>query len=113
KLQEALDAPQKAYQAHLRELESRNVRRAAIIGAADKPETIEYYKERIKRATEVIPEELNRLRDERRDLVRKIHARLLGIRSTYMDLYASVQKIAAGAGKAQHPLQPQLDASRN
>ena len=50
KLQEGLDAPQKAYQAYLKELEVRDSRWAAILGAADKPETIEYFTDRIKRS---------------------------------------------------------------
>ena len=111
KHQAGLDAPQKAYQAYLSELEVRNARRAAIVGLPDKPETIEYFKDRIKRATEAIPEELTKFREERRDLVRKLHSELLAIRATYEELYAPVQKIASEAGTSTHSIQLQFDAS--
>jgi ABC-type lipoprotein export system ATPase subunit len=111
KLQDGLDAPQKAYQAYLKDLEIRNARRAGIVGAADKADTIEYFKDRIKRATEVIPEELTRFRGDRRDLVRKLHSELLAMRRVYEELYAPVQKIAADAATSTHSIQLEFDAS--
>jgi ABC-type lipoprotein export system ATPase subunit/predicted metal-dependent phosphoesterase TrpH len=111
KLQEGLNAPEKAYQAYLKEVDARNARRNAIIGATDKPDTIEYFKERIKRATEFIPAELDKLRDERRELVRKLHAELLAIRGTFETLYAPVQQIASDAANSAHALQLEFDAS--
>lgn len=111
KLQEGLNAPQKAYQAYLKEQASRNVRRAAILGAADKPETIEYFKDRIKQSTEVIPDKLVTLRDERRELIRRLHAELRAIRDTYEELYAPVQKIATDAATSAHSIKLEFDAS--
>lgn len=111
KLQDGLNAPQKAYQAFLKEVASRNARKAVILGVPEKPETIEYYGERIKRATEFIPEELEKLREERRALVRKLHAELLAIRDTYGELYAPVQQIASNAATSAHSLQLEFDAS--
>jgi len=111
KLQDGLNAPQKAYQTYLKEVSGRNARKAIILGASDKPDTIEYYKERIKRATEVIPAELEKLREERRALVRKLHAELLAIRNTYGELYAPVQQIASNAATSAHSLQLEFDAS--
>ena len=111
KLQDGLDAPQKAYQAYLKEMELRNGRRATIVGAADKVDTIEYFKERIKRATEVIPAELTTLREERRELVRKLHTELLAIRAAYEELYAPVQRIASQATASPHSIQLEFDAS--
>ena len=111
KLQGGLDLPQKAYQAYLKELELRNTRRALIIGAADKIDTIEYFKDRIKRATEVIPDELTKLCKDRKDLVRKLHSELLAMRAVYEELYAPVQKIAADAAISTHSIQLEFDAS--
>jgi DNA repair exonuclease SbcCD ATPase subunit len=110
-LQSGLDAPQKAYQAYLTERSIRDARRAQIIGAADKPDTIEYLKDRIIRATEWIPQELTRLREERRGLMRKLHAQLALIRGTYEELYAPVQKIAAEAATSAHSIQLEFNAS--
>ena len=110
-LQEGLDAPNKAYQAYLKELESRDNLRSAIVGAADKPDTIEYFNDRIKRAVEIIPEELARFREERLDFVRKLHTELLAMRTTYEELYAPVQRIASEAATPTHSIQLEFDAS--
>lgn len=113
KLHDQLNAPEKEYQAYLADLVKWNSRRNAIIGAADKAETIEYLKDRIKRATEAVPIELETLREERRSLVRKIHEELLAIRISYEELYAPVQRVAceaAGAAGANDSMQLQFNA---
>lgn len=113
KLQEQLNAPEKEYQAYLAELAKWKARLDAIVGAADKAETIEYLKHRINRAIEAVPLELETLREERRGLVRKIHEELLAIRTSYEELYAPVQKVAseaAGAAGASDSLQLQFNA---
>lgn len=113
KLQDQLKAPEKEYQTYLAELATWQSRREAIVGAADKVETIEYLKDRIKRATVAVPLELATLRDERRNLVQKIHGELLAIRKSYEELYAPVQKVAseaAGAAGASDSMQLQFNA---
>ncbi|WP_339907167.1 TrlF family AAA-like ATPase [Symmachiella dynata] len=111
KVQEGLNAPQKAYQAYLKEVQERKERRDAIIGADDQPDTIEYYKQRILRATAAVPEELTTLREERHRLVREAHVELAKIRKTYEVLYAPVQKIASDAATPAHAIQLEFDAS--
>ncbi len=111
KLQQGLDAPQKAYQAYLKEIEARSARRTLIIGAAEKVDTIEYYKDRIKRATEVLPNELAAFVEERRSIVRKLHTEILAMRAAYEELYAPVQKIAFEAATATNSIQLEFDAS--
>lgn len=113
KLQDQLNAPEKEYQSYLSELGKWKVRRNAIIGAADKLDTIEYLTDRIKRATEAVPLELDTLREERRGLVQRIHKELLAIRTSYEELYAPVQKVAseaAGAAGASDTLQLEFNA---
>ena len=95
------------------QLKAWEIRRNAIVGAAERTDTIEYLKDRINRATEFIPAELETLRDRRRKLVRKIHEELLAIRTAYEELYAPVQKIASEAAESADPtdtLQLQFDA---
>ncbi len=111
RLQDGLDAPQKSYQEYLKVLETRNQRKAGIVGTPEQIETIEYFKARIKRAEEFIPGVLMRLREERRDLVRKLHAEVLAIRQAHEELYAPVQKIAADATNSAHAIQLEFDAS--
>lgn len=110
-LKETLNAPQNAYQAYLQELESRKARKAAIIGAHDKPDTTEYLEERIRRATETIPDELKTMREQRQNLVSEIHCELVQIRDTYEELYAPVQKIASDAAMPAHAIELEFDAS--
>lgn len=110
-LQDSMAAPQKAYQAYLKELEERTNRKAAVTGNAETADTIAYYEARIKRATEVIPEELSVLREERRQFVREIHEELVAIRVIYENLYAPVQKIASEAAASPHAVQLEFDAS--
>nr|WP_076343302.1 AAA family ATPase [Paludisphaera borealis] len=113
KLQDQLNSPEKEYQTYLAQLKAWGIRRDAIVGAADKADTIEYLKDRINRATEVIPAELEALREERRELVRKIHEELLAIRTAYEELYAPVQKVASDAAESADPTdthQLQFDA---
>ena len=111
RLRDGLDAPQKAYQEYLKVLEARNQRRAGIVGTPEQIDTIEYFKARIKRAEEFIPGELTRLRDERRNLVRKLHAELLAMRQVHEELYAPVQKIALDAATSAHAIQLEFNAS--
>ena len=110
-LQDGLAAPQKAYQAYLKELEARNKRKAVVTGNAETADTIAYYEARIKRATEIIPDELAELREERRQLVLELHEELVAIRQIYEDLYAPVQKIASEAAESPHAVQLEFDAS--
>ena len=110
KLQEELDAPQKAYQAYLGDLKRWETRRKDIIGAADKPDTVEFLKDKIKQAESVLPERLIELKDQRRRLVREIHAELLKIRQVYEDLYEPVQGMATIGELTQESLLLHFDA---
>lgn len=110
KLQDGLKAPEKAHQDYLKLLAEWNARRNAVIGTAEKPDTIEYYKDRLKRATEVIPNELTTLREERRGLVRRLHAELLAIRNAYEESYSAVQSIAEEAANSTDSIQLEFDA---
>lgn len=112
-LQDQLNSPQKEYQTYLAQLKTWELRRDAILGTSDKADTIEYLKDRINRATEAIPAELETFRKERRGLARKIHEELLAIRIAYEELYAPVQKVAseaAGSAGTTDALQLQFDA---
>ncbi len=109
-LQDSLKAPQKAYQAYLLAVANWEARKAAIVGSAEKAETIEYYKARMERATKVLPTELTVLQVQRRQLVRELHTELLAIRETHEELYKPVQKIASEAEVSDDPLQLEFDA---
>lgn len=108
KLQDQLQAPHRAYQAYKKQLESREAKKVEIQGAVDKVDTIEYFKNRIKNAREVIPAQLIELRKQRQEVVIRLHTELLAIRKSYEEMYQPVQKIAQGTASA---LQLEFNAS--
>jgi ABC-type lipoprotein export system ATPase subunit len=109
--QARLDAPQRAYQAFLKEKETRDRQRTSIVGDADTPGTIEFLKGRIQHATTDIPTELTQHKAERRELVKKLHGELLEMRQVYMKLYAPVQKVATEAASSAYSVKLQFDAT--
>jgi hypothetical protein len=109
--QNALNVPLRAYHAYLREQDARDKQRLAIVGAAETPETIEYFKARVSRAKTDIPAELTKHYDERKDLVRNLHAELLAMREIYEKLYEPVQKVAAEAANSTYSDQLRFDAT--
>lgn len=109
-LQDALNAPQKIYQAYLSELKSWEARRSEIVGTAEKPDTIEYFTNRIRRAESILPQELEQLRNERLGHVRGIHKELLAIREGYQEAYKPVQQIATSTEFTKDSLLLQFDA---
>jgi ABC-type multidrug transport system ATPase subunit len=93
-LQDKLDAPQRAQQEFLTKKAAWQKRKEEIIGAADKPETKAFYEAKITAATSTLPQELTTSREERRALVRNIHAQLIQQRTEYETYYKPVQTIA-------------------
>jgi hypothetical protein len=110
-LQNDLGARQREYQAYLAEHKRWQTRQAEIEGVPDKPDTIQFLKARIKAAEETLPTTLNALKDQRRQLVRDIHAELLKIRAVYQELYKPVQQmVATSSAFTKEPLQLDFDA---
>ncbi len=109
-LRATLDAPQKKYQEALARLAQWTGRKAELVGAADKPETIEYLKARIENAEKTLPARLKELQDQRRQYVRDIHAEFLKIRRAHEDLYSPVQNVASTNDFAKDALHLHFDA---
>lgn len=111
RLQNDLGARQREYQAYLAEHKRWQTRQAEIEGAADKPDTIQFLKARIKAAEETLPTTLIALKDQRRQLVRDIHGELLKIRAVYQELYKPVQQmVATSSAFTKEPLHLDFDA---
>ncbi len=113
KIQDGLKAPEKAWQAYQAELAKWTARRVAMNGTVEKPDTILYLQERIRRATEFLPAELERLRQERRDLVRELHTELVAIRAAHEELYKPVQSIASKTEFSTDSMQLEFNAFLN
>jgi len=111
RLQNDLGARQREYQAFLADYKRWLARRAEIEGTADKPDTIEFLKARIRGVEETLPATLSGLKDQRRQLVRDIHGELLKIRAVYQELYKPVQQmVATSAAFTKEPLHLDFDA---
>jgi hypothetical protein len=111
RLQSELGARQREYQAYLTALKLWQARRALIEGSAEKPDTIEYFKARIKATEQTLPATLTAYKDQRRQLVREIHGELLKIRAAYQELYKPVQQMAATSSDfTKQPLDLDFDA---
>lgn len=111
RLQNDLGARQREYQAYLTDLQRWQARRADIEGTPDKPDTIQYLTARIKAAEETLPTTLATLKDQRKQLLREIHAELLKIRTVYQELYKPVQQmVSASNAFTKERLQLDFDA---
>ena len=95
KLQDALDAPLKAYQAYLSAKSKWDARRAEILGSADKVDTLEYFKVKINILATALPEQLKTKRAARLQQVREIHREFVKLRDEYELHYKPVQEMAA------------------
>lgn len=105
-----LGAPQKKYQEALDRLSQWTARKAELVGASDKPDTIEYLKWRIEHAETQLPVRLKELQEQRRTYARDIHTELLNIRTAYEDFYSPVQSVASTNDVAKGALHLRFDA---
>lgn len=110
RLQGELNAPQKRYQAYLAAHGRWQLRRAEIVGTADRPDTIEFLKARIQHAEMALPSQLLDLQAQRLQRVRDIHAELVRIQGAYQELYKPVERVAASSAFAKDALQLSFDA---
>jgi hypothetical protein len=92
-LQERLDAPNRRYQEYLEALKSWEVKKTQLEGSPDKAETLAYYDAQLSYVKDVLPGELEALRNQRVIVIRTIHADIASIRDVYTELFASVQKL--------------------
>ena len=87
-LQDALDAPARAYQQYLDQQKQWEQRRTRIIGTTDSPGSIEYLKARLTTVRHAQAERLAALESERLTLARAIHEQLCSITTFQATLYA-------------------------
>lgn len=109
-LQAKLDEPQRLYQNYLEEERQWQVKRAELLGSHDKPDTIEYLKEQIRRLAAEVPEKRQALLLQRVTLVREIHAELARIRAAYQELFSPINQMAARTDLVKESLRLTFDA---
>jgi len=93
-LQNDLGTRQRDYQSYLARLGEWQSRKAEIEGNAEKPDTIQFLKVRIRASEDTLPTALNALREQRKQTVREIHAEMLRVLAVYRELYSSIQAVA-------------------
>ena len=92
-LQDKLDAPNKRYQAYQEALKAWQQQKDAIVGDADKADTIKYYEAQIKYTTEKLPKKIKEIKEQRREAARKVHASIAAIKDVYVELFLPVQQL--------------------
>ncbi len=92
-LQEKLDAPNRRYHEYLEALKAWETKKAALEGAADKPDTLAYFDAQIAYVKNTLPGESNALRAQRTGVTRTIHGDIASIRDVYTELFGAVQKL--------------------
>lgn len=92
-LQDKLDAPNKRYQAYQEALKAWQEQKDAIIGGAEKADTLRYYEAQIKYTKEELPKEIAAIMEQRREGARKAHASIAAIKDVYEELFAPVQQL--------------------
>ncbi|HEY7248511.1 MAG TPA: hypothetical protein VH678_32000, partial [Xanthobacteraceae bacterium] len=92
-LQDKLDAPNKRYQAYQQALKVWQDQKDAIIGRADKADTLRYYEAQIKYIKEQLPGEIAAITANRREAARKVHESIGTIKKVYEELFAPVQQL--------------------
>ncbi|MFZ0270471.1 MAG: hypothetical protein WB524_02670 [Acidobacteriaceae bacterium] len=105
-----LDAPNTAYQKYVEALRAWSERREALIGTADRPDTLSYIEQRIK-DLEGLPELLRQAQDARATKVKEIFVQIEEIVLTYRKLYHPVQEFILLNPVAAQKLNLEFDAS--
>ena len=92
-LQNKLDAPNKRYQAYQEMHKAWQEQKEAIVGSADKIDTLKYYETQIKHTKENLPKEIADIKHKRREATRKVHSSIAVIKDAYVELFAPVQQL--------------------
>jgi energy-coupling factor transporter ATP-binding protein EcfA2 len=85
-----LDAPNRAYQAYLKELEDWNAQGANIVGTDKDPETLNGLKKALS-MLDTLPSKIGEVKDRQVKLALQIHSEKLAQSSIYSELYGPVQ----------------------
>lgn len=102
-LQSQLDAPNRAYQAHVRELADWEERRGMIVGDNDVPDSLQGLKAALA-AFDGLPAKISLLKAEQTRLALEIHAEKISQAEVYRTHYGAVQQFIDSHELAKHRL---------
>ena len=103
-IQGKLDAPSKAYETYLERKEKWEKARKKLVGTANIPESIEYYKVEVEKLS-AIPTDLTAQRENAVNKTKEIFREKARLADTYRGLYASVQDFIDSSSVARDELQ--------
>ncbi len=103
-IQGQLDAPHKAYEAYLERKAAWEKARKRVVGSKETPESIEFFKEELKRIAS-IPSEIETQRAQAVLKTKDIFREKASLAETYRALYAPVQKFIDSSPVAKDELQ--------
>jgi AAA domain, putative AbiEii toxin, Type IV TA system len=103
-IQDQLDAPHKAYEAYLSRKTAWEKIKARIVGSVDTPESIQFYKEELKKL-DAVPEEIVAQRSAAVEKSRDIFREKALLAEVYRALYKPVQKFIDSNAVAKNELQ--------
>ena len=92
-LQGQLDAPNKRFQEYNEALRAWQEKGLLIEGAADKPDTLKGYEAQLSYLKTGLPDDIEKLRVQRREIARGIHKCVAAIRDAYKELFSAVQEL--------------------
>ena len=107
-IQSKLDAPSKAYEAFLERKADWEKARKRLVGSADTPESIEYYKAEVQKLSS-IPTALEAERQNAVSKTKEIFREKARLADTYRELYAPVQSFIDSSSVAKDQLQLRFD----
>lgn len=107
-IQGKLDAPSKAYETFLEKKAEWEKTRKNLVGSAEIPESIEFYKTELKKLS-LIPSELAKARENAESKTKEIFREKARLAETYRELYAPVQKFIDSSSVARDQLQLRFD----
>jgi predicted ATPase len=92
-LQDQLDAPNRQYQKYQQALAAWQKQKQAIEGDEQISSTLKYYEGQLKYINEELRDEITRIKKQRVEVAKKIHAGVVSIRVVYEELFAPVQAL--------------------
>jgi ABC-type lipoprotein export system ATPase subunit len=96
-LQDQLDAPNRLYEQYNEALRAWQEKGQAIEGDASKPDTLKWYEAQLAYIHDELPQEIEKLRKQRREIAEGIHRCVAAIRDIYKEMFAAVQDLISAS----------------
>jgi ABC-type lipoprotein export system ATPase subunit len=96
-LQDQLDAPNRLYEQYNEALRAWREKGQTIEGDASKPDTLKWCAAQLAYIHDDLPQEVEELRQQRRQIATEIHRCVAAIRDIYKEMFSAVQELISGS----------------